>query len=764
MYQKDNENIMETIDRLFDENRPGDARDYMLQELEKAKQAGDSSSCLLLLNELIGYYRQTSEKEPLRSVINEALLLLEQMEIDNSISYATTLINIANASRSMGELEAAKTYYIQAENIYTAKEKSGEISGNDMRLAGLYNNLSLLYQEMSDYEMAKEQQLKALKISLENNAGFEIAVSHANLANTYLLANDYIKAEEYANKALELFEKRNVIDPHYCAALSVLGNCALHDGDLNKAGTVFRRALHIVESTIGRNSQYERLLESLKMCGLKGMELSELYYKECVEPMIREKFPEYEQVIAAGLVGEGSDCYGFDDSFSLDHDAGADVCLWLSDEVYEQIGERLKEEYELLPSEFYGVKRNPTDMGKGRRGVCRISDFYIKYLGTSDYEKIAFDSVPDYALAACTNGKVFKDINGEFTSMRKRLQKGYPASVRLRKMAEAAAMFSQCGQYNYARMMKRGDGLTAQIMISDFCKWTMKLYHYFYNMYPPHDKWLAKSTALLPEGAELLKLLNHIIDSKDADKVTGMVEQVAEFMAQLMYDSGDISDTDAYIGNDAGELLFKADIAELSAEELSERIARLEFTAFDKVKNEGGRASCQNNWPTFSIMRRSQYLLWNKEMLMQYLYDFTREYNLGHNLITEKYGRMMQSTAPEKYEELKMHFPEISDAKQAVIEQIVTVQMQMAESFAKVHPKVAGNARNLHTFEDEMFDTSYETYLRGEISTYSDKMLQLYGRFVAETARDGGNIAYMTIENTARLYGFKNLEEFEAKV
>jgi hypothetical protein len=150
-------------------------------------------------------------------------------------------------------------------------------------------------------------------------------------------------------------------------------------------------------------------------------------------------------------------------------------------------------------------------------------------------------------------------------------------------------------------------------------------------------------------------------------------------------------------------------------------------------------------------------------MLIQYLYDFRREYRRGHNLITEKYGRMMESTAPERYEEIKEQFPAISAQKKAVIEQIVAVQMEMMEAFAKKYPKIAGNARSLHTYEDDIVNTSYETYLRGEISTYSDKMLQLYGRYVATCASEGVNIAHETIANTARLYGYDSIEELERK-
>ena len=145
-------------------------------------------------------------------------------------------------------------------------------------------------------------------------------------------------------------------------------------------------------------------------------------------------------------------------------------------------------------------------------------------------------------------------------------------------------------------------------------------------------------------------------------------------------------------------------------------------------------------------------------MLLQYLYDFYREYHRGHNLIEEKYGRMMESTAPEEYEKIKSHFPELSPEKKQIIEQIVGLQVGWMEEFAAKYPGLAGRARNIHTTEDNSEDTSYETYLRGELGTYSDKMLELYGRYVVEYARSGRNLTYAIMENSVKMYGYESVE------
>lgn len=502
----------------------------------------------------------------------------------------------------------------------------------------------------------------------------------------------------------------------------------------------------------------------------KGLQICKKFYETYGKPMLQREFAEYENKIAVGLAGPGSDCLGLDDVYSRDHDWGPGFCIWVSKDTYKEIGAQIQAAYDNLPKEFEGYVRSASARGAKRVGVLVIEEFYEALLGTSDYDAIDWRMVDDANLAAAVSGEVYADGEGLFSSMREKLLQGYPAEIQYLKIAQEAAKFSQTGQYNYDRAMERGDRLTADRMLSDAMGHGMRLWHFIQNQYPYHDKWLGKSTQRLEAGPEIyammLRLHGTFVMENDVAKIVAkqQIEQLAEIFAESMYGEGFISDVEPYLDVHMEELLLKSELVKLSKEELVERIVRLEFEAFDKVSNEGGRASCQNDWPTFSVMRKSQYFTWNQEMLIQYYYDFDREYRLGHNLITEKYGRMMESTAPDRYEEIKEHFPELSDQKKAIIEQIVAVQMSMVEELAKEYPKVIGNARDLHTYEDNIVNTSYETYLRGEISTYSDKMLQLYGAHVAGCAMEQVNIARQTMENTARLYGYKSLDDFEKNI
>lgn len=192
-----------------------------------------------------------------------------------------------------------------------------------------------------------------------------------------------------------------------------------------------------------------------------------------------------------------------------------------------------------------------------------------------------------------------------------------------------------------------------------------------------------------------------------------------------------------------------------------EKIIELEWQQFDKVKNEGGRAGCQDDFQTFYIMRKSQYMTWSEDLLNSYYNDLLLAQHNGWNLIMEKYARMMKSTAPDRYAALADELPIRSKEREAIAETIIKIQVGWMEEFAERFPKMAGNARSIHTSEDNMFNTSYETYLRGELGTYGEETFVLYGRFIATLSQAGKNLAYETMNNTAKLYGYDSIEDAE---
>lgn len=197
--------------------------------------------------------------------------------------------------------------------------------------------------------------------------------------------------------------------------------------------------------------------------------------------------------------------------------------------------------------------------------------------------------------------------------------------------------------------------------------------------------------------------------------------------------------------------------------DLVEEVIRREWDQFQRTENEGGRASCQGNWPMFHQMRASQFMTWPEDLLRSYLDDLDEANRVGRNLVTEKYARMMASTAPDEYRErIEPFIPRLSDERIARQERVITVQVAWARDFRGRYPKLGAAMRVLTTAEDTLEDTSFETYLRGELGTYSDRTMALYEAMVEDLQAAGRNLTEQTVANTVRLGGFADLEEAEA--
>lgn len=197
---------------------------------------------------------------------------------------------------------------------------------------------------------------------------------------------------------------------------------------------------------------------------------------------------------------------------------------------------------------------------------------------------------------------------------------------------------------------------------------------------------------------------------------------------------------------------------------LIDDIVQLEWQAFGSVQNEGGRASCQEDLDTFRIMRKSQFLTWDAATLGCYHADLERAAQLGRNLIQEKYARMMISTAPAQYAEFAHQLPALSAWQQRSIERIIEIQLAWREEFARHYPRLSSQARLIRTEEDGPAGTSFETYLRGELGTYSEDTLKAYLRMVEDTRQEGGNLSSASMAHTAKLYGYAGLDAAERQL
>ena len=255
---------------------------------------------------------------------------------------------------------------------------------------------------------------------------------------------------------------------------------------------------------------------------MKGMELSRLYYEKVCKPVIEKEAGELTERTAVGLVGEGSECYGYDDEISRDHDFGPSCCFWLTKEDYRIYGGKLREILDSLPKSFMSFPAlKISEWGGGRRGVLNTESFYRKFTGKENGPETLDEwrMIPETNLSIVTNGSVFSDPLGEFTKIRNRLLEYYPEDIRLDKIASRCMKIAQSGQYNLGRCLKRGEFVAARIAEAEFINESIYMIYLLNKKYMPFYKWMHKDMQFLPIlGKEVHNLLNNLISIQNSEK------------------------------------------------------------------------------------------------------------------------------------------------------------------------------------------------------------------------------------------------------
>lgn len=269
---------------------------------------------------------------------------------------------------------------------------------------------------------------------------------------------------------------------------------------------------------------------------MQGIELSREFYLQYGKPMLEREFPDVLDRIAVGLAGEGSECLGFDDEVSRDHDFEPGFCLWITEADERIFGFRLERAYAKLPKEFMGLRRsNLSPVGGNRHGVITVEKFYTRFLGAPT----APDTVrrwlytPSSSLCSACNGQVFEDPLGEFTAVRNCLLAGYPEDIRKKKLAAHTVFMAQAGQYNYARCLARGELGAAQLAVFEFVKHAISAIYLLNNRYEPFYKWVYR-------GMEQLPVLGHIADALQAITELDNTPQNAKIKQEIIEDTASV--------------------------------------------------------------------------------------------------------------------------------------------------------------------------------------------------------------------------------
>lgn len=279
---------------------------------------------------------------------------------------------------------------------------------------------------------------------------------------------------------------------------------------------------------------------------MQGIELSRNYFEAYGAAMLKERFPEWADRLAVGLVGSGSECFGFDDAVSQDHDFEPGFCIFLPEEdvLDRKTAFQLERAYAALPKEFLGFSRPKlSPVGGNRRGVIRLGDFLEARTGSRD-GSLSLERwlrLEEQYLAEIVNGELFWTGDGVFAAIRERLSH-QPADVRCKKLAGRLLGMAQAGQYNYPRCLAHGEPAAAQLAIGEFVRHAIAVIFLLNERYLPYYKWqfrALRGLLLLGSEAETLELLLTTDNGKAMARAKqDMIENLASAIITALQNQG----------------------------------------------------------------------------------------------------------------------------------------------------------------------------------------------------------------------------------
>lgn len=265
---------------------------------------------------------------------------------------------------------------------------------------------------------------------------------------------------------------------------------------------------------------------------MTGLELSRAYYKEACKPILQARLGKEYDRLAVGLVGNGSECYGFDDALSQDHDFGPRFFIWLTDSDADTIGADVCAALEAVPMRFGGYEcfRGGEYAGAGRQGVFRIGRYYQMMLGINHVPETIDEwrTLGEVNLSIATNGEVFEDGLGEFSAFRATLKQGFPEDLRRKKLAAACSFAAQTGQYNYSRCLRRGERVAARLCEAQFMESAMRIVYLLNHSYRPFYKWIHRGLLDLPLlGTEIHCLMKKLLGAEGEEEHIQWIEKIS---------------------------------------------------------------------------------------------------------------------------------------------------------------------------------------------------------------------------------------------
>lgn len=496
------------------------------------------------MNNLGLLYYERGELERAKECLEHSLHILEG-KTEYIIPYATTLHNLVDIYKKEGNLALAEETLKKEIQIYKEQQYEGTVL-----YAAALNSLGILYCEKEQYEKAKEVMTESVEIT-KKHLGEASDAYKTSVKNLEMIQEKLQEQKVQSNHAILQETLRNMTTASCAQEYNQEPTENIAEKDITKEN-ISDNAEEVVENAV---ASARKVLENgpkvVEKGFVKGLDLCRAYFNEVCYPLLEREFADFLPRMAAGLIGEGSECYGFDDEISRDHDFGPSFQIYIPKEDMPVYGERLKHRIATLPKTFQGFgARVESQYGDGRVGVFTIEEFYRKFIASEGVPETLshWRQIPENALSTVTNGEVFFDNYGKFTKIREELKKGYPEDVRLKKIAARLMKMAQSGQYNFPRCNKRKEYVASRLALSEFMSVSMSLVYLLNHAYRPYYKWVHRGLLDLPIlgqiAYEKMQRLSVLSLEKDSKEMEWIVEEfcvscVEELKAQRLTSSSE---------------------------------------------------------------------------------------------------------------------------------------------------------------------------------------------------------------------------------
>ncbi len=239
--------VLTKLDEYLGKNDYSGAKKHLNFWLSEAEFLNDNNGMLLMFNELMGLCRKLGQRDEAVNFADVALKHIEKTGIEQNVGAATTFLNAATVYKAFERAKESIPLFQKAENIYKRN-----LSPDDERFGGLYNNMALAYVDLKEFSNAYALYEKALKIMSDKAP--EQAITYLNMASCAEaeegLEDGAEKIAQYAEKAMQLLEEckeRN--DGNYAFVLEKCAGVFSYYGYFYYANQITERYRRIYEGT-----------------------------------------------------------------------------------------------------------------------------------------------------------------------------------------------------------------------------------------------------------------------------------------------------------------------------------------------------------------------------------------------------------------------------------------------------------------------------------------------------------------------------------